>query len=283
MQMRGAKLLTIMLALVCSVMAVQAQDMSKKHDAAMRRFAANNSLFVLYHEVGHLLFDELQLPVLGREEDAADNVATWTLLNKQSKEADRALEDAAQGWLWSGVAYDSGGDESDYAANHSLDKQRAYQIVCLMVGKDDRAFKPIANKYSIDRDRQDSCQWDYDTVDRSLKGLLGDRSKPGHGNTEVTVTYHNASGSLARAADAFRSSGIFDQVADELRANYSLDVPVTFNARRCGDANAFYDPDTVEIIFCYELMQDYMDLYADNRLGPSAGAKHKARDPRARP
>lgn len=37
-----------------------------------------------------------------------------------------------------------------------------------------------------------------------------------------------------------------------------------FNAQRCGEANAFYDPETVEVIFCYELMQDYMDLYADS-------------------
>jgi hypothetical protein len=271
MQNHSAKLLAFLAIVLCSALTAQAQETSKKHDAAMRRFAYNNSLFVLYHEVGHLLFDKLQLPVLGREEDAADNVATWTLLNKQSKEADRALEDAAQGWIWSGVAYNNGGDESDFAANHSLDKQRAYQIVCLMVGKDERAFKPIANEFSIDHDRQDSCQWDYDTVDRSLKGLLGDRSKPGQGDTKVTVTYHNAGGSLARAADAFRSSGIFDQVADELRQNYSLDVPIAFNARRCDDANAFYDPDTVEIIFCYELMQDYMDLYEDNR-----GTKQKA-------
>jgi hypothetical protein len=189
-------------------------------------------------------------------------MATWTLLNKRTPKTDRALADAAHGWILSGIAYDSGGDESDYAAGHTLDKQRAYQIVCLMVGMDDTAFRPIANEYRIDRDRQDSCYWEYDTVDRALKGLLGGRGNKSGRGTDVVVTYHDARGDLAQAADAFKSSGVFDQVADEVRNNYSLRDKVLFNAKRCGEANAYYDPETVEVIFCYELMQDYMDLFA---------------------
>ena len=265
MRIPGSKLVVaLLLCLLWIPGLAQAQDLTKAQRAEIRRFAYNNSLFVLYHEVAHLLFHQLDLPILGREEDAADNMATWTLLNKRTKEADRALADAAQGWILSGVAYDSGGDESDYAAGHSLDKQRAYSIVCLMVGMDDAAFKPIANEYRMDSDRQDSCYWDYDTVNRSLKGLLGSRSNKSGQGTDVTVTYHDAGGRLKAAADAFKSSGVFDQVADELRQNYSLREPVQFNAKRCGEANAFYDPETVEVIFCYELMQDYMDLYSSN-------------------
>lgn len=264
----------VVLSMICFAGVVQAQapTMTKSERADMRRFAYNNSLFVLYHEVAHLLFDQLEMPVLGREEDAADNVATWILLNKRTKAAEVALADAAQGWLYSGVAYDSGGDEGDFAASHSLDKQRAYQIVCLMVGSDDSAFRPIANKYSMDRDRQETCFWDYDLVDRSLKSLLGVRNPPAIRGTEVKVTYHDAGGRLKAAADAFKSSGVFDQVAEEVRTQYTLDAKVAFNAQRCGEANAFYDPDTIEVIFCYELMQDYMDLYMDNMSKPAAPA-----------
>lgn len=265
MRLPGYKLVVaVLLCLLCIPLAVQARDLTKAQRAEIRRFANNNSLFVLYHEVAHLLFDQLQLPILGKEEDAADNMATWILLNKRNADADKALADAAQGWILSGIAYDSGGEESDYAASHSLDKQRAYQIVCLMVGSDDTAFRPIANEYRMDSERQETCYYDYETVDRSLQGLLGGRgNKTGQG-TDVTVTYHDAGGRLKAAADAFKSSGVFDQVADELRQNYSLREPVLFNAKRCGEANAFYDPDTVEVIFCYELMQDYMDLYEEN-------------------
>jgi len=50
-------------------------------------------------------------------------------------------------------------------------------------------------------------------------------------------------------------------VATELRSNFRLSAPVQFNARRCDEPNAFYEAETVEVIFCYELMQDYMELY----------------------
>lgn len=248
----------------------QAQDMSgfsKQQRSEIIRFAANNSLFVLYHEMAHLLIDQLRLPVLGKEEDAADNVATWTLLNKRTAAADKALADAAEGWLLTGVAYGSGKYEEDFAAAHSLDKQRAYQIVCLMVGSDDTAFRPIANQYAIARDRQDSCYWDYELIDRSLTGVLEEH----RGNSaKVSVTYHDAGGRLRFAADAFRSSGVFDEVAAEVREKYQLRRPVKFNARRCGEANAYYDPDTIEIIFCYELMKDFMELYAAEMPAPAA-------------
>jgi hypothetical protein len=146
-----------------------------------------------------------------------------------------------------------------------------------MVGKDDTSFRRIANEYRLDRDRQDSCAWDYDMINRALRSLLGARSNKNGGGTKVEVTYHDAGGRLKPAADAFRSSGVFDQVADELRRNYRLRETVRFNAKRCGEANAFYDPDTIEIIFCYELMADYMELYEDAlpEVTPGGGGADK--------
>jgi Zn-dependent peptidase ImmA (M78 family) len=35
---------------------------------------------VFLHELGHALLDVLQIPILGREEDASDQLATYMLL-----------------------------------------------------------------------------------------------------------------------------------------------------------------------------------------------------------
>src|SRR4051794_18088900 len=44
-------------------------------------FVAGNALFTLSHELGHAVIATFDLPVLGREEDAADSFATLALLH----------------------------------------------------------------------------------------------------------------------------------------------------------------------------------------------------------
>src|SRR5437016_10311484 len=62
-------------------------------------FVAGNMLFVLLHETGHALVTEMGLPVLGREEDAADAYATVTMLKFKSSFSNRVLVEAAKGWF----------------------------------------------------------------------------------------------------------------------------------------------------------------------------------------
>ena len=256
--------------------AAAAEKLNDRQMKEAEQFAANNSLFVLYHEVAHLLVDQLGLPVLGKEEDAADNMASYTLLEKHSSASDRVISDAAYGWLLSGKAYGSDFEDSDFYDSHGFDKQRAYQIVCLMVGSNDETFDSIADSYKIDEERQDTCKDEYQLLKRSLDGLLGQYIDKNGKGTEVRVTYHAASGGLKRAADAFKTSGVFEEVADEIRVKYALPKKVAFRAKRCGEANAYYDPDTVEVIFCYELMDEFITMISEDMPeealpGPSIG------------
>ena len=64
-------------------------------------FVAGNVLFALVHEVGHMLIAEMGLPVLGREEDAADAFATLTGLKLGDAFSDRVLIASARGWFLS--------------------------------------------------------------------------------------------------------------------------------------------------------------------------------------
>src|SRR6187401_350606 len=52
------------------------KDMPRDKLKATTEFALGNSLFALMHEMAHGLITDLGLPVLGREEDAADAFAT---------------------------------------------------------------------------------------------------------------------------------------------------------------------------------------------------------------
>ena len=260
-----ARLPALLLALVLSLGALpaSAQDLShltKQERADTLRFAVNNSLFTLYHEVAHLLIDKLGLPVLGKEEDAADNIATWILLEKGTPDANQTLEDAVDGWVLTGLSYGDYFEGPDYVSGYSPDRHRAMQIACLMVGADGATFRSMARAYNIPEERQQTCLFDYELMDGALDGLLADSGS----GSRVDVTYHDGGTRLRLAERVFRGSGIFDTVAEEVRQGYRLDGRVKFTAKRCGESNAFYDTSTTEIIFCYELIEEFMQLYVDD-------------------
>jgi hypothetical protein len=253
----------VALFLSLSALPAAAQDLSglsKQERADTLRFAVNNGLFTLYHEVAHLLIDRLGLPVLGKEEDAADNIATWMLLEKKTPDANRALEDAVDGWVLTGLMYDDYFAGDDYVSGYSPDRHRAMQIACLMVGADGAAFRRMARAYDIPEERQHTCFYDYELMDKSLDQLLGDAGS----GTRVDVTYHDGGTRLRLAERVLRGSGIFDTVAEEVRQGYRINGRVKFTARRCGEPNAYYDTATTEVIFCYELMAEFMQLYVDD-------------------
>lgn len=240
-----------------------AERLTERQVHQAEAFASNNSLFFLYHEIGHLLIDQLELPVLGREEDAADNMATYMLLRQHTPRADRILKDAAYGWLLSGDKYDAEVDTSDFYDAHSFDHQRAFQIVCLMVGSDEKTFGPVADDYGMEKDRQESCSADYGLVARSMESLLGRQWTKRQPRTKVDIRYSPTYGDYAHAARVFRESGAFETVAADLRNEFGLSKKVAFHARACGgDPNAYYEPETLEVIYCYELMDDLLSLFA---------------------
>src|ERR1700726_875577 len=92
-----------------------------------------NMLFVGFHELGHALVQQLRLPLLGRGEDAADSFATLALLNEGSALSVNVLVQAARGLFLMDRRDRKLGDALDFSDAHGFDKQRAFQIICLMV------------------------------------------------------------------------------------------------------------------------------------------------------
>ena len=59
----------------------------------------------------------------------------------------------------------------------------------------------------------------------------------------------------------------FDELAAELNDKYIFprDIGVLFS--ECGEENAYFDPSTVEIVMCYDLIQKYADIFAEDYRG----------------
>jgi Putative metallopeptidase len=127
-------------------------------------------IFVLLHETGHALFDLLKVPILGREEDAADNVAAFLLLRAGEGAARRVLTGAA--WMY---LHDSKGrmpDESDFADVHGLDSQRFYNVLCMAHGSNPASFKGMVEKGYLPKERAEGCTDEFRQVGYAVKQLI---------------------------------------------------------------------------------------------------------------
>jgi hypothetical protein len=129
------------------------------------RIGAVNS-FIFAHEFGHALIANYELPVLGKEEDAADAISTIVLLTVPHG-AEYAASAAA---FW---ATFSGRQEPpaivEYADTHSLDLQRAFDILCWIAGSSEKSFQEVAALEALPQSRLDTCPGEYELLAKSFK------------------------------------------------------------------------------------------------------------------
>jgi hypothetical protein len=113
----------------------------------------------LFHETAHAFFDLLKLPVLGREEDAADQVAAVIMLQLSKPDAVKKLRQVVD-LMKSSVSTGKLTIE-DVADDHSLTAQRLYNIVCLAYGQDHRAYRKLALDIHMPLWRRRACRTEY--------------------------------------------------------------------------------------------------------------------------
>ncbi len=225
-------------------------------------FVAGNTLFTLYHESGHMLVSELGLPVLAQEEDAVDNLATVSMLAAGSEDMDLFLTNAMVGWF---LIADENYDNLVFYDEHDLDQQRGYRMLCLMVGSDEEAFIDLALELGLPEERIETCSIDYEQVSASWEvttdPFVRDSETPAG---KIKIVYDPAQADLEPLALFLKESTLMELVAREIDTFYQLPEMITFRAKTCGMENAFWDPDTREVILCHELLAGFAELYLDS-------------------
>ena len=134
-----------------------------------KQWAAIND-FILIHEWAHALIDVYELPVLGREEDAADALATVFMTDLVDGGAEYAF-DAARFFDALSARQRKLAPEH-YWDEHSLDKQRAYTIVCQIAGADENDYEIIERAGILGTDRLRRCPSEYQQKSKSWQSLL---------------------------------------------------------------------------------------------------------------
>jgi hypothetical protein len=136
-----------------------------------QRYLRQLYLYVTMHELGHALIDVLDLPVVGREEDAADQFATLFFVNTMDLSLIMGVVLAAQFFRRADA------DQTVYWDSHSFGEVRYYQLLCLIYGGAPGARDTLSTV--LPSARADQCIAEYRQIRRGWNRLLaphrGDR------------------------------------------------------------------------------------------------------------
>jgi hypothetical protein len=138
--------------------------------------AINAEWATFYHEVGHMAITVYDLPVTGREEDVADQLAAYILLTpgedgQIDPESVQAVKDFSRVFNASGVG-DTEVSDQQMADVHSLDLQRVYNLECWIYGSNPDANADLVTSGALPEDRASGCQDEWQQLDQAWSTLL---------------------------------------------------------------------------------------------------------------
>jgi putative metallopeptidase DUF4344 len=232
---------------------------------ALAEFVVGNLLFVAARELGNAVVSEIGLPLVGGAEQAFDDFAVLSALTLGEKGfSDRILIEGAKGWFTRARREKLAKGASAYYDRHEFNARRAYRIVCLMFGADAARFKALPEETALPEARRRACGWDYDQVSRSWDvALMPHRPAADQTQARIEVSYAVAAGDIAVYAQMLRNLRFLETVAEFAADRLAWRAPIRMELRSCGEADATWTAATRTLHLCYEMAQDFAELYRD--------------------
>jgi hypothetical protein len=125
---------------------------------------------VFLHEAGHAVFNLLKVPILGREEDAADQFSGYMMLRLDKEIAHNMIAGVA--FMYGSQALSQEPKLKQFADAHGVAGQRFYNVLCLAYGKDPVLFADLVEKGFLPESRAEGCADEYKQVDYAFKKLV---------------------------------------------------------------------------------------------------------------
>lgn len=127
---------------------------------------------IFLHESGHAMFDLLEVPIFGHEEDAADQIAAYIILKTNHQVARRLIGGIA--YMYSRFALAVKGETSlgQFADEHGHPAQRYFTYLCMAYGKDPQAFADVIDKGHLPAKRAERCDSEYQQIDFAFKKTI---------------------------------------------------------------------------------------------------------------
>ena len=131
------------------------------------------------HEFAHAIFDMLRMPVLGREEVAADQISAYIMLHLGKAEARRLIGGVAYAYKTEVDAATAPLGMTQFADVHGTPAQRYYDVLCIAYGADAQLFGDFVEKGYLPKERAEDCKDEYQQVAYAYEQLIGPHIDPG--------------------------------------------------------------------------------------------------------
>jgi Putative metallopeptidase/Caspase domain len=151
-------------------------------------------LYVTFHEVAHGMFHMWQIPIFGAEEDAADRLGMFMVLQLGNELARRAVDGTIV--FYDEIAATGGHNPAD---QHGSPAQRKFTIMCMAYGAAPDAFRDFVDKKILPEMRAWGCSDEFQQVKTAytklfdpdmlarLNGGEWAQSNPGSGRVVITL------------------------------------------------------------------------------------------------
>ena len=136
-------------------------------DAVMGQF-----FYVVAHEMGHAMFDILQVPVFGNGEDAADHFSVYIMLQFGKDQSRRLILGAAYSYKKYLQSSEVTAPLAAFSDVHAPPAQRFYNLICLAYGADATLFADVVDKGYLPKERASGCKREYDQVAFAFRDLI---------------------------------------------------------------------------------------------------------------
>jgi hypothetical protein len=136
-------------------------------DAAVGQF-----FYVFAHEMGHAVFDVFHVPIFGRAEDAADQFATYILLQFGKDQARRLIGGAAYAYHMYVQHPLVTAPLVAFSDVHGAPAQRFYNLICLAYGANPKVFGDVFDKGYLPKERAQDCKREYEQVALAFQDLI---------------------------------------------------------------------------------------------------------------
>ncbi len=124
----------------------------------------------LFHEFAHILVAMHEIPVLGREEDAADTFASLMLIHYFPQGTESVIDAAQLYYLEREQPHTL--KKWDFMGEHSLSVQRHYQLICHVYASDPEKYTDLRKRVGFSTDRAELCFDEFQVATKSWFDLL---------------------------------------------------------------------------------------------------------------